>query len=169
MAVGPNSPINIKFDEQSNLTKIRGDGSGIIDTLPAMTTHTPGSNNYKITMNNSYLTYTGYNMSKEAWGQMIIHEILHIFITNAQLKLDVTGDHLFMFKNFINPSRDLLVSSFGISQSDATDLALNGLGDLWQFSDFETLCVNTYGRTQTQILATEDDYTKKTKGKKCSK
>jgi hypothetical protein len=169
-AVGPKSQINIEIDEQSNLTSTRTDGSGIVDIIPARGTHNPNTNNYVITLNNGYLTDNIHNMSQEVWGQIIIHEILHILIYENQPAIAAQGtlyDHAFIFKNLITPTRDLLMSSFGISQDDAIDLALNGLGDLWQFSDFATLCNSVYGRSQSQINTAMDDYSKNSKGIKC--
>jgi len=52
---------------------------------------------------------------------------------------------------------------FGIDSTAATDLALNGLGDLWQYSDFESKAFEYYGRTKPQIFDTYDNYTKNSK------
>jgi hypothetical protein len=55
--------------------------------------------------------------SSEAWGQIIIHELLHTFVTIYAQEIAVQHlDHQFMFKNFVNVSKNLLVSSFGMDE-----------------------------------------------------
>lgn len=68
--------------------------------------------------------------------------------------------HEYMFKNWVNASRDLLLSMFGntLSVSDATGLALGGMNDVLQSnlnpsdasafkSYFNTFAINNYGMT----------------------
>jgi hypothetical protein len=108
-------------------------------------------------------------MSQEAWGQIIIHEILHSFINRfwPQIARDHL-DHLFVFKNFTEPTRDLLIKAFGMDSTTAIKLALNGIKDNWGYSDLAQMCLNKYGVTLDEIDAVYKEYTSGIKGRKCS-
>ena len=100
-------------------------------------------------------------MSREAWGAIVAHEILHIIIgssENAKPTDDNYVHHATMFLNYTNTLRDLLKDAFGISESDATKLALNGVEDIWEYPNFETLATSLYAVTKAQVLQTGKDY-----------
>ncbi len=137
------------------------------DTVFAYSTYT--GNIWEISLNSSYLTDSRYNMSEDAWGQIIIHEILHSFIFRNYNEVFVANsDHLFIFKNFVNPTRDLLMNSFGMSEYNATRLALNGIRDNWGYAGFDSLSINTYGAGLQSIDSVFTAYTKGSLGKKCN-
>jgi hypothetical protein len=108
-------------------------------------------------------------MSQEAWGQIIIHEILHSFINRfwPQIARDHL-DHLFVFKNFTEPTRDLLIKAFGMDSTTAIKLALNGIKDNWGYSDLAQMCLNKYGVTLDEIDTVYKEHTSGIKGRKCS-
>ncbi|MES2002870.1 MAG: hypothetical protein V4450_00010 [Bacteroidota bacterium] len=90
------------------------------------------NNTWTIELNDCYVSQ---GMSQENWGMAIIHEILHCFINSNYPGVALDGnDHPFILKNLITPTKDLLVSAFGMSESDAKAFALNGLGDLFNNS-----------------------------------
>lgn len=108
-------------------------------------------------------------MSREAWGVIIAHELLHLVITKENLnELGSQYDHMFIFTSFVEPVRDLLVEAFGITESDALKLSLSGINDLWAYGDFEQLCTTRYGVSFTAMNNTLDSYTKGTGGTKCN-
>lgn len=77
-------------------------------------------------------------------------------------------DHLFIFKSLVDPTRDLLVSAFGMDPLMALKLSLTGIRDNWAYNDFDSLCVSTYGVNLNSIDSTYNAYTSGTLGKKCN-
>ena len=150
--------MNLKIYEVPNLT-VNGIArqAASYDTL----------NEWRIMMNT---TFYGSNMSQEAWGQIILHEILHGVINKyfSQYSAQGVGDHLFMFKNLVTPVRDLLVARFGMDSLMATKLSLAGIRNNWSYGNFEQLCLETYSVGLTSIDSTFDAYTTGTLGKKCN-
>lgn len=158
--VGFGSHLNLTIKDAPNLT-VNG------HTDFPYSTHT--SDTWEISLNSDYLTNPNFNMSQEAWGQIIIHEILHSFIFQYSNEVFKDGySHIVIFRDLVEPSKLLLMSAFGMSEADALRLSLNGMKDNWGYGDFESLCNQTYGVGQTDIQATFDDYTKGIKGTKCN-
>jgi len=154
------SPYNIEFQEANDLT---------VNNNPAMAyTTQPYPSTWRITISSNYFTGSDYNMSQEAWAAIIAHEILHTFINISQPEVQANGySHAFIFKNYIDSTRDLLVTAFNMNQSTATALALNGLKDMWGLGGFESLQQNIYGKSNAQVQAAYDLYFKGTGGIKC--
>ncbi len=94
-------------------------------------------------------TYGATKMSKEGWGAVIAHEVLHLVIVaggRVPTETNLTH-HTEIFRNYVNPTKSLLIDAFGVSETDAIKLALGGLGDLWNFSNFASLADSEYGVT----------------------
>ncbi|WP_029277202.1 hypothetical protein [Pedobacter borealis] len=156
------SKINVIFKEGNNLTVNNS-------IVPAYSTD-PTPHNWEINISSNYYSSTsGYNMSQEGWGIIIAHEIIHVFIKENNLNNGNSSlDHVAMFKNFVNPTAQLLKDSFGMDAQDALKLALTGMKDLWGYSDFAALCKSTYDVTLDEINTNYDKYTKGTGGTKCN-
>ncbi|TXJ28249.1 MAG: hypothetical protein E6Q24_05570 [Chitinophagaceae bacterium] len=155
--VSPSSPLNLTFVE-TNLNGVPGESYQI-----------PGTNNWQIRLNNNY-TFGGQSMSQEAWGVIIAHEILHIAIStigNSNIQ-STYSQHLIIFNNFVTTTQNLLQSAFGLPQSEALLLALNGLGDLWTFGDFDQLSMQLYGVNNAQITNAYINYTVGNQGTRCN-
>ncbi|MBP6024406.1 hypothetical protein [Ferruginibacter sp.] len=157
----PNSPINLTFVPGS----VSGGG-------PAVTTPT-GNHHYTTTLSNDQLAYGSFLMSQEAWGAIIAHEILHIYISEgniSNIQPNTLAHHQAIFVNLITTTRDLLHNAFGLDNTVATKLALNGMADLWQNMPytFDNLCMTLYGYTQAQINATFAQYTTGLLGTRCN-
>lgn len=143
------SPITIVFTESDNIS------SG----GPAQTT-SMGNNIYHTTLNNG-TAYSSANMSQEAWGAILAHEILHVFIDGggfANVSYNNFPHHLIIFTNLINTTSNLLHSAFGLDNAIATQLALNGLADLWTLGNFDSLSLSQYGYTLAQVQLTFSQY-----------
>lgn len=152
----------------SPITLIIGEGN-VPGGGPAVSTElSPGSNIWSTTLSNSFL-YSGNSMSQQAWGAIIAHEILHIFISSSNLAPYMTNPshHLVIFTSFINTTSNLLQAAFGIGAADATKLALNGLADLWSWGNFDTMSQSQYGYTLSQIQSTYQQYTIGGSGIRC--
>lgn len=109
-------------------------------------------------------------MSQEAWGAIIAHEILHIAIStigNSNIQSNYS-QHLIIFNNFATTTQNLLQSAFGLPQSEALLLALNGLGDLWTFGNFDQLSMQLYGVNNAQITNAYINYTAGNQGTRCN-
>lgn len=148
-------PVNITFLEASV------PGGGPAATVPM------GNNSYVIALSNDVL-YNNTFMSQEAWGAIIAHEILHVFILNSPLLSLNSNQHATIFSSFINSTSSLLQSGFGMTPANATKLALNGLSDLWTLGNFSSLCTSIYGYNTTQLQDTYDEYTIGTSGIRCN-
>jgi hypothetical protein len=134
--------------------------------VPAYTTSL-GNNTWQITISSTYYSSAnGYNMSQQAWADVIAHEIIHVAILANNINPG-GNDHALMFKNFIDPLKNLLEDAYGMSETDALGLALSGINDLWGYSDFDQLMYETYGMHTTDVQAVLDSYTKGSGGTKC--
>ena len=152
-----NSPVDVVFVER--------DLQGLGETTPIS-----GSNIYEIALSNNYI-YGSQFMSQEAWGSVIAHEILHIFIYSAGVYNAINTNyahHITIFSNLINTTSNLLQSSFGIGSDVATKLALNGLADLWSFGNFDSLSMSIYGYNLAQIQNTFFLYSVGGDGTRCN-
>lgn len=153
-----NSPISVTFVEDNSITN------------PAQSINLAGSNYWIVKLNNGF-SYTGGAMSQQAWGAIIAHEILHIYLANSNIDpimQNNSGHHIQIFTNFITTTSTLLQSSFGINSTDATKLALNGLSDLWRWGNFDLLSNSVYGYSLSQIQATYLSYTLGGMGTRCN-
>lgn len=153
-----NSPISVTFVEDNAITN------------PAQSINLAGSNYWMVKLNNGF-SYTGGAMSQQAWGAIIAHEILHIYLANSNIDpimQNNSGHHMQIFTNFINTTSNLLQSSFGINPTDATKLALNGLSDLWRWDNFDLLSNSVYGYSLSQIQAAYLSYTLGGMGTRCN-
>lgn len=142
-------------------------------SIPGHTQHL-GNNVWAMTLNNGP-GYENPTMSQEAWGAIIAHEILHIYLENQDVIAMISNNtyhHSIIFSRFVNTISSLLQTSFGINQQDGVKLALSGLGDLWgnRFgaSSFDQLCLSLYGYTRQDINITMASYTIGTAGTRCN-
>jgi hypothetical protein len=103
--------------------------------IPGQSVPNSSNNSWTIELSDYYVSQ---GMSQENWGMIIIHEILHCFININYISVALDGnDHLFILKNLITPTKDLLVSAFGMSETNAKAFALNGIGDLFTNSIYK--------------------------------
>ena len=72
-----------------------------------------------------------------------------------------------MFKNFIDPLKDLLIDAYSLNPNDALGLALSGMKDLWGYPDFDQLMIDKYYVSTQDVQDVYDDYFKGLKGIKC--
>lgn len=153
------SKFNLVIKESPNIT---------VNGQPAAAyTTSLGNNTWEITISSTYYTAAnGYNMSQQAWAQVIAHEIIHVAILANNVNPG-GNDHALMFMNFIEPMKNLMKDAFGMSESDALGLALTGMNDLWGYADFDQLMFDKYGKHTADVQATLDLYTKGTGGTKC--
>jgi hypothetical protein len=140
------------------------------DTVPAYTVVNPAHTSWEITLNTTYFTKPGDNMSQEAWGQIIIHELLHTLIRIHQPDIAKGNlDHHSMFQNLITPAKQLLMDVFGMDSTLALRLSLSGLGGKWISSaKFDSLSTAVYGVGLTSIDSTFAAYTRGGLGRKCN-
>lgn len=157
--VSTDSKFNLVTKEAANIT---------VNGHPAAAyTTSLGNNTWEITISSTYYTAAnGYNMSQQAWAQVIAHEIVHVAILANNINPG-GNDHAMMFMNFIEPMKDLMMDAFGMNANDALGLALTGMNDLWGYSDFDQLMFDKYGKHTADVQATLDLYTKGTGGTKC--
>ena len=160
--VDKTATMDIQLKEGANITVNN-------QLVPAYTAFNTDANRWETTLSSTYFAGNEYHMSKEAYGQIIVHEILHTYISKEWPEIAASHqDHLFIFKNLVNPTKDLLKEAFGMSEPDALGLALNGIQDNWKYTDFESLCSQAYGLGLADVKASFDKFTKGTGGTKCS-
>ena len=161
--VGTNSSINLKIKEAANLST---QNSG---NVPAYSTFNVNNNTWEITLSNNFFSGNTYKMSQEAWAQIIVHELLHGFIAKEEPNINHAElDHAYIFRSYVDATKDFLMGAYGMTAGDALGLSLNGIRDLWAYPDFEALSVSKYGLNNTQVNATFDKYTKESGGTKCN-
>lgn len=124
---------------------------------------------YQIQLNPSF--FQPGNVSIEFWGQIIIHELLHVFVMEEYLYIEnlPSLQHWLMLRNFIDNMKQTLISAFGVSSHDALHLALDGMAELApggnQYEDFLDLNFNT---NLSNIIDVVSLYTTGTGGTKCN-
>lgn len=110
------------------------------------------------------------NMSQEAWGAVIAHELLHVYLMSPGVNTTIQNEpqqHWTIFFQFVNTISSLLQSSFSLSPQVATQLALNGVDDLWTYGNFDQMSQTLYGYTRSQFQATFANYTTGGAGTRC--
>ncbi len=154
---------NILFKEAPNLTVKN-------TTVSAYSSINTSNNNWEISLSSNYFSGANYNISKEGWGIILIHEILHGIINELHPTLDWDNHHMYIFATLVNNSKDLLKESFGLNDYDATGLALSGIRDIWSYSNMDHYSLVNYNFTQTQVDNVFKKYTEDiVGGTKCKK
>ncbi len=117
---------NIKFTEETNLRDSWG------NEIPAKSRMDPSSSNtWTITLNSSLATMG----TKEAWGHVILHEIIHGFIKKNDLDFKTgsifnSATHCTMLENWIDQMKQAYIDIYSMSESDAKALALDSIDDI---------------------------------------
>lgn len=136
---------------------------------PAQTQFDSTSGAWITTLSSAY-NYQNSFMSQEAWGAIIAHELLHVYLSNQNVIQVINTNlshHQAIFNNFITTTSNLLQQSFGMNPDVATQLALNGIEDIWPYSNFVQL-MQPYGFTLGQIHNTLFNYTVGGLGTRCN-
>ena len=128
-----NEDWTISFSENPNLFY-----PGTTDPMLAESYPTSSTNTWNVVLNPKFWEQATYpNATQEMAGVTILHEIIHgcIFVYKQKYGLTTLNDfttHEVMFKNFIFIFRQALMNAFGLTETDATALALTGLDDVLQ-------------------------------------
>jgi hypothetical protein len=167
--VGWGGQVNIKFIQDNTL--IDSDG------YPQFAGSFLTGNTWNIKLNSTFVS----SASKEFMGLNVLHEIVHSFIelyqNNTNAPLSEFQHHKLFFEKWINQIRDAMVEIYGISSSDATALALQGLDDVLtveigpnQFAfreDYNNFAIQKYGTDLFSAKNIFTQYEEGTKGVKC--
>ncbi len=167
--VSHGNQINVKFVEDPNLKDHNG------NPLSFGSSSDKATNTWTIKVNTT--VHPNSSMEYKGWG--IIHEIVHSFVelyvnnTSDNLKMDAS--HQIMFTNWTDQMRDALVDIFGISKTDATGLALQGMdgilmekinGENEFKASFDNFAQQNYGISLEQARIILESYENGTKGTK---
>lgn len=124
------------------------------------------------------------NATQEIAGLNILHEIVHGFIRVYKdfynlTQLNSFNTHEIMFKDCINAMALVLKNSFGLSDTDAKGLALQGLDDVLEKeysatgtlstynTQYNTFAISNYGISITQAEDIFDQFLSGIKGTRC--
>lgn len=171
-----NQTVNWKFKFKEN--------PNLPDTIVGKS-HPEGGDTWVVELNPGFWEQaTQPNATQEIAGITIIHEIVHgyLYVWRDVFNVEPLTDfntHKDMFENLILSMRDVMMSSFGLSQMDATALALMGLDDVLkqEYSEtgnlisynqaYSTFATQHYGISIPQADAIQSQYISGAKGTKC--
>jgi hypothetical protein len=124
---------------------------------------------------NTFIIYLNTNQikvySKEYVGSIILHEIVHAFLSTQNPPIPDLQQHSEMVKSWIKDMSTLLQTTFGISEIDANALAINGTGNaiygdgVTPPSDWNNFVHNSFGLYPSQVAPIATDYRDKSNGK----
>lgn len=178
------------FTDYNNTVKLKimfGENRSLGDSRPADSWPEHPNNNgiWHVDLNPGFWEQaTQPNATQEIAGITILHEIVHGYIYFYKDYFDIAvfnelATHEVMFKEFITAMRDTMMNGFGLSQQDATALALQGLDNVLkkeydingnlssynqQYNDF---ALTNYGLSIPEAEAIFDQYLSGAKGTRC--
>lgn len=167
--VGYGSHFNIRYEQQSNLM-FNG------QSVASYSFADPSNPNTWVIRLNTDWSSIG---TQEAWGQAILHELIHGFIDQNNLDFISTTTwqqaHADMLNNWIIEIRDAMMEIYQMPQYDATAIAFQGLDDILKTRGvsptFKQNMVDWvfahYNINLPDAEATVDQYFSGTKGTKC--
>jgi hypothetical protein len=169
--IGIGYSVNFKLIQVSNLLDRNGNPQVAQSWLLG------AANEWGVKLNASF---TGTS-AKEFIGLGVLHEIVHSFVqlyqTNTNEILTDSSSHEIIFSRWVNQMRDGMIEIFGMSTTDATALALQGMDDILSAEDasgnfyfrnsYNQLALNNYGMSLNTARGIRDQYEAGTKGTRC--
>lgn len=165
--VGNGHVANLKFIENTNLLNADGSPRAAKSSIEPYT--------WVIQMNPNY----GNAVSTEFWGSVVIHELVHSFITiyrSQNPPLNQFEQHEQIFQKWINQMTNFLYQCYNISTTDATALALGGLDEVLKEyvgndpvfkQKYENMALQKYNISLITAENIRNDYKAGTKGSTC--
>lgn len=175
-----NAEWSIIFNEDHSIVNSNG-APGIANSHPDPN---PAAKVWHVNINPTFWELgTAPNSTQEVAGAVILHEIIHgcIYVYKEKYGLTTLSNfttHQSMFVNFILIMRKTLQNAYGISETDATALALSGLDGVLRkeytgsaLTSFSTLynqyAIDNYGLSIPDAHTIYQQYNNGTKGTKC--
>lgn len=135
--------------------------------LDAFSEFSSSTNTFSIYLNTNQINV----YSKEYVGSIILHEIIHAFLSTQNPPVPDVDQHGEMVKSWITHMSTLMQAAFGISEIDANALAINGTGKaiygdgITPPNTWNNFIHNSYGLYPSQFSSIAQDYKEKTNGK----